>query len=156
MSVSSQQFETYVPVYDVVPEKWEEARPFLVEMLKKITNSLNSKEVGFFLDEELLSGKSFIPGVTIAGNNPGQFRSLFRKVIDVSPLAVGANVFAHGIQFDSNFTLIEMYVGATNSLTLNAICLTDTSVTLDATNINITSPAIYDRAFCIIEYCLEV
>jgi hypothetical protein len=31
----SQIFDSYLPVYNVVPEKWEDARPLLVEILKK-------------------------------------------------------------------------------------------------------------------------
>ena len=156
MSFSSQEFESYVPVYDVVPEKWEEARPFLVEVLKKITNGVNTREIGFLLDEELLSGKAFIPGTTLPGNNPGQFRQIFRKVIDVSPLAIGANAVAHGITFDVNFTLIDCWVAATDSVGFTAVEMVYPEVTLDATNININSPAAYDRAWCIIEYLLEV
>lgn len=156
MTFSSQEFESYVPVYDVVPEDWKDARPFLVEILKKITNGVNAREIGFFLDEELLSGKSFIPGATIPGNNPGIFRQIFRKVIDCSPLIAGANVFPHGITFDSNFTLIDYWVAATNSSSLTAINMVYSEVTLDATNINITSPGAFDRAYCIIEYMLEI
>ena len=156
MSFSSQEFETYVPVYDVVPEKWEEARPFLVEMLKKITNSLNTKEVGFFLDEELLSGKAFIPGVTIAGNNPGQFRQILRKVVDVSPLIAGANAFNHGILFDINFTLIDLWVVGTNSVTFTARRITGNDVIMNATQLLITSPQAFDRAYTIVEYIQEI
>lgn len=156
MSVSSQQFETYVPVYDVVPDNWDEARPFLVEILKKITNSLNTKEVGFFLDEELLSGKAFIPGVTIPGNNPGEFRQILRKVIDVSPLVAGANAFNHGILFDANFTLIQLWVSGTNSVTLTARTITGNDVIMNATQLLITSPQAFDRAFAVIEYMQEL
>ena len=156
MTFSSQQFETYVPVYDVVPERWEEARPFLVEMLKKITNSLNSKEVGFFLDEELLSGKAFIQGVTIPGNNPGQFRQVLRKVIDVSPLVAGANAFNHGILFDINFTLIDLWVCGTDSVGFIALRITGNDVIMNATQLLITSPQAFDRAFAFVEYIQEL
>ncbi len=43
MTFSSQEFESFVPVYDVVPDDWNDARPFLVEILKKITNGLNAR-----------------------------------------------------------------------------------------------------------------
>jgi len=66
---SSQIFESYVPVYDAVPEDWESARQFLVEHLKKISNAVNAREISFFLDEELLSGKQFIPS---ANNTTGE------------------------------------------------------------------------------------
>ena len=31
----NQMLESFVPIYDVVPDKWEVARPFLVEQLSK-------------------------------------------------------------------------------------------------------------------------
>lgn len=156
MSFSSQELESFVPVYDAIPDDWPNARQFLVEHLKKISNAVNIREIGWLLDEELLSGKAFIPGVTIPGNNPGQFRQVLRKVIDVSPLVAGVNVFAHGIVFDVNFTLIDMWVAATNSVTFTAINLTDSNVTMDATNLNITSPGAFDRAFAFVEYIQEL
>lgn len=167
MSVSSQQFETYVPVYDVVPEEWDEARPFLVEMLKKITNSLNSKEVGFFLDEELLSGKAFIPGATLTGNNPGLFRQVLRKVIDFGALPnAGLKSVPHGIVFDANFTLVQLFGAATDPVNLLAIDIghaaaapNQVEIYLDANNINIvtgSNRSSYTRCYVVIEYMQEL
>ncbi len=155
---SSENFESFVPVYDAIPDKWEDARPFLVETLKQMSNGINLREIGWFLDEELLSGKAFIPGVIAPGNTtPPQFRQILRKVVDCSPLIAGVNSFAHGIIFDVNFTLIDMWVAATNSTGFTAINMSDPqNVTLDATNINITSPGAYDRAFAVIEYIQEL
>lgn len=152
---SSQQFESYVPVYDVIPQDWENARQIIVEQLKKITNAVNVREIGWFLDEELLSGKQFIPSSINQSGTSQQNRTILRKVVDVAPLAAGAKSVAHGITVDVNFSLIDMWVAATNSTTFTAINLTDTSVTLDATNINITSPGAYDRAWAIVEYIQE-
>src|SRR5271157_192397 len=98
MSVSSQEFESYLPVYDTIPEKWEDGREFLVEELKKISNAINAREIGWFLDEELLTGKAFIPGTIVPGNNPSEFRQILRKVIDFGTLPnTGPKSVAHGI-----------------------------------------------------------
>lgn len=153
---TSQIFESYVPVYDSVPEDWEEARQFLVEHLKKISNAVNAREISFFLDEELLSGKQFIPSINNPTGEQQQFRSVLRKVIDVSPLVAGANTFAHGITVDANFTLIDMWVAATASATPRAQLITDANVWIDATNIHITSPQAFNRGFCVIEYLQEI
>lgn len=157
---TSQEFESFLPVFDTVPENWDDARQFLVENLKKISNAINDREIGFYLNEELLSGKQFIPLVSMSGpssSNSQQFRTILRKVIDVSPLVIGANVFAHGITFDVNFTLIDLWVSATNSTTFTAVTMSDPqNVTMDATNINITSTAAYDRAFAFVEYIQEI
>lgn len=153
---SSQQFESFVPVYDTVPQNWEEGRQFLVENLKKMSEAINAKEIGFYLDQELLSGKQFIPGRNLSGTSE-QFRSVLRKVIDVSPLVAGPNVFPHGITFDANFTLIDSWVSATQStVPRQAITMVSPEVDMDATNININSPAAFDRAYFFCEYIQEL
>ena len=155
MISDNQEFESYVPVYDTVPEKWEDSRPFLVEMLKRISNAVNAREIGFFIDEEVLSGKAFIPGGNLTGTSQ-QFRQVLRKVVDVSPLVVGANTFPHGITFDSNFTLVDSWVSATNSTGLLGLTMVYPNVSMDAVNINIISPFAFDRAFFICEYMQEL
>ncbi len=153
---TSQILESYLPVYDAVPETWEEGRQFLVEHLKKISNAVNAREISWFLDEELLSGKQFIPSATNPTGEMQQFRSVLRKVVNVGPLVVGANTIAHNIVVDSNFTLIDMWVATTNSTTPIAQIITGNDVTIDTTNININSPGVFDRAFCVIEYMQEI
>ena len=153
----SQQFEAYVPVYDTVPESWEEGRQFLVETLKKISNAINVRTIGWLLDEELLSGQAFIPGVVVPGNNPGQMRQVLRKVVDVSPLVAGLNPpFLHGITFDVNFTLIDLWVSGTDSVGFTARRITGNDVVMNATQLIITSPQAFDRAFAFIEYIQEL
>jgi hypothetical protein len=153
MNNNDQYYETYLPVYDYVPEEWDNARPFFLETFKKISNAVNSREIGWYLDEELISGKQMFP----SDNDSSQsFRTIFRKVIDCSPLTAGVNVVPHGITFDINFTLIQIWVSATNSSTFVATTLSNSNtVNMDATNINITSPGSYDRAFAFVEYILE-
>ena len=153
---TSQEYESFVPVYDMVPEKWEDARAFLVEHLKKISNAVNVREIGWFLEQELLSGKQFIPPSGVSGNSQ-QFRSVFRKVIDVSPLVAGANApVAHGITFDAQFTLTALWVAGTSSGTLTANVINGNDVLMDATNLTITSPQAFDRAFAFVEYIKEL
>ena len=152
----AQQFETFVPVYDAIPEKWEDAQEFLVEHLKKISNAVNIREVGWFLDEELLSGKQFVPSANNPTGEQQQARSVLRIVVNVSPLVIGANTFAHNITVDLNFTLIDLWVAATASATPRAQLITDTNVWLDATSIHINSPLAFDTACCVIEYIQEV
>ena len=158
LPIDSQNLESYVPVYDAIPERWEDARSFIVEQLKKISNGVNVREIGFFLDQELLTGKSFIPGVNIAtdGGSSQQFRSILRIVVDVSPLVAGANAFPHGVVFDANLTSIDSWVEATNSTTLQAVTLVYPNLIINGPTINITSPGAYDRAFFFWEYIQEL
>lgn len=157
--LDSQELESYVPVYDAAPEKWEDARPFIVEQLKKISNAINIRSIGWYLDQELLSGKSFIPGTNNAlnaGTNQ-TFRAILRMVVDVGPLINGVNPSKlHGVTFDSNLTSINSWVEATNSNTLQAVTLTYPNLVINGPNINITSPGAFDRAFFIWEYTQEL
>lgn len=151
---SSQEFESYLPVYDTVPETWEEGRQFLIEHLKKISNAVNNREIAWLLDEQLLTGQRFIPGTTM----PQQYRSVLRKVIDFSPLNIGVNTKAHGIVVDANFTLMHLYAGATNTgiFTYEPIPNGSDTISGDATNIIITVTAAWQRAFAVIEYIQEL
>lgn len=160
MQQDSQILESYVPVYDVVPEKWEEARPFIVEQLKKVSNAVNVREIGFYLDEELLSGKSFIPGSNqmVDGGSSQQFRTILRKVIVFPGLTARANSQPHGIVVDANFTLIQLFGSATNATAMTGEPIPNGSdtITYNATNIIITVAAVYTRAYAVIEYIQEL
>lgn len=154
MQSTAQQLESYVPVYDTVPEKWEDAHGFLVEQLKKISNAVNIRTIGWLLDEELLSGQQFIPRTTAP---VGEYRSILRKVINTGALVAGANPGVnHGVIFDVNFTLIDLWVSGTNSATLTARRITGNDVLMNATQIVITSPQVFDRSYCVIEYIREL
>lgn len=151
---NSQQFESYVPVYDAVPETWEDGREFLVEQLKKISNAVNVREIGWFLDEELLSGKQLFPGTSSA--NDQQFRSILRMVVNTGPLIAGLNPgINHNILFDVNFTLISLWVCGTNSATFKALTITGNDVLMNATQLVITSPMAFNRSIAVIEYTQE-
>lgn len=158
---SSQQLESFVPVYDYIPEKWEDAKAQLSEQLKRIANAINVREIGWFLDEELLSGKQFFPGAmasAISTSSERQFRSIFRKVIPCSPLVPGVNPFNHGITVDANFTLMQMYAAASNTTAPFAsepIPNGADTITMDQTKIYITVAAGWDRANAVIEYIQE-
>jgi len=170
IDIDSQNFESYVPVYDAIPEKWEDGRAFIVEQLKKITNSLNTKEIGFYLDQELLSGKAFIPGLNIAsdGGSSQIFRTVLRLVVDTGTLPnAGVKTVPHGITIDNNFTLISLYGAATDPTNLQSIGLGFPSVTpansvevfLNATDVVIitgVNRTSFTRSFIIIEYMQEL
>ncbi len=166
--MNSQDFESFVPVYDTVPEKWEEAREFLVEHLKKISNAVNAREIGWYLDEELISGKSFIPvPVPMGDASPQQFRTVLRKVIDFGALPNSTiKSVPHGILVNSRFTLIHLYACATDPIGLTSFEIDHaepaTGVTwmyMDATNINIitgSNRTSYTRVFVTIEFIQEI
>ncbi len=158
--IDSQNLESFVPVYDAAPKTWEEALPFIVEQLKKLANAVNVREIGFFLDQELLSGKAFIPGSNIIadGGSSQQFRTILRKVITFPGLTIGVNTQPHDIMIDANFSLIQLFGAATDAVALTGEPIpngTDT-ISYDATNIIITVAAAYTRAWAVIEYIQEL
>lgn len=170
---ASQIFESYVPVYDHIPESWESARQALIEYLKIISNAVNIREIGWFLEEELLSGQQFFPGTTSSLDDQ-QFRSVFRKVVDFGALPnAGTKSVPHGITVTANTSLVQLYAAATQPLvvappqpfmgipipfsspTLNE----NIKITMDGTNINITTAinySTYTRCFVSIHYIQEL
>lgn len=156
----SQRLESFVPVYDVAPEKWEEGRPFLVEQLRKISTAINIRDIGWMLDEELITGKAFIPGInnSESGNTSQLFRSILRKVIVFPGLTVGVNTQTHGLIVDGNFSLIQLYGAATDAVAFTGEPLPNggDTISYDATRIIITVAAAYTRAWAVIEYIQEL
>lgn len=169
-SSSSQEFDTFIPVYDAVPEKWEDARGFFVEHLKKVSNAVNARQVGFFIDQEVISGKQFIPTAAMSGSNSStseQYRTVLRKVINFGALPnTGLKQVSHGITFDANFTLIHLYACATDPTNFTAFEIDHAEpapgyvwMFMDATNVNIitgSNRTSYTRCFVIIEYMQEI
>lgn len=168
LGTDNQNLESFVNVYDAVPAKWEDARPFIVEQLKTISNGINVREIGFYLDQELLSGKLFIPGATPPGNNPGLFRTILRIVVDMGPLPnTATKSVPHGVTVDGNFTLMQLYGAATDPVAFTGIPLPYASpvlneniaLNMNSTNINITTGrnwSNYTRCFVVMEYIQEL
>jgi hypothetical protein len=170
LSLDSQNLESYVPVYDAAPKTFEEGLPFIVEQLKKLANAVNAREIGYFLDEELLSGKAFIPGINNAsdGGSSQQFRTMLRKVIIFGALPnASTKSVPHGITFDANFTLIQMFAAATDPVNLIAFPIPYASagssdgvaLYMDADNVYIVTQmnrSSYTRCFVVIEYLQEL
>lgn len=146
---SSQVYDTYIPLYDAIPEKWDDARPFLVQNLRRISLGVNAREVGWVVDEELLTGKQFIPGTN------GQFRSIFRKVIVFGAQGAGTVSQAHGILVDANFTLIDLWGTATAS-GFTGTPINQPNINYDSVNINLTLTASFVRVYAFIEYIQEI
>jgi len=153
-----QLLESFLPVYDVMPDKWEEARPAVVEQLKRMSNAINVREIGFFIDQEVLAGKLFIPGVNIetGGGSSQQFRTVLRIVVDVGPITAGLNTVAHNITNDANYEQISLWACATNSTTLTSTVFGNSdTIRVVGNNVLITSDGTYDRCKAYLEYTQE-
>lgn len=148
MTSYNQTLESYLPVYDTVPEAWPEARPFFVEQLKRIANAVNAREIGWYVNEEVISGKQFQP----SNVSTGTFRSILRKSFTISPVVAGTNTIVHGINISSNFTLIHLYVSLTNDVLKTGISI---NASYNATSITFSAGAAYSRGVIVIEYMQE-
>ena len=162
MNQDSTFFDSYLPVFDSLPDDWEDAKPALLEFLRKISETVNVREIGWFLDEELLSGKQFIPSNAYDTTQgiPAQFRSIFRKVIEFpAGLTSGpANSQPHGIIVDAAFKLISMFGAATNANTLTGEPLPNgpDTISYDATNVYVTVASNYTYGVVTMEYIQEL
>lgn len=168
----SQVYESYQPVYDAVPEKWEEGRPFIVEQLKRVAQAINTREIGWYLDEEVISGKQFIPSASASASTSSdsqQYRTILRKVIDFGALPnTTSKSVPHGITVDSNFTLIHIYGAATDPTGMLSIPLPFVSAAsparpiqlfMNATNVVVITTennTNYTRSYVVVEYIQEL
>ena len=168
MSTPSNEFDTYIPVYNDLPEEWEESRTFLVEQLREMTEGINAREVAIYIDTEQLTGGQFIKGTA----NPPQFRNIFRKVIDFGALPnTTAKTVAHGITTTANTRIISRnawandpgasdltaaipipYVNVTTPTDGVQLDVDNTNVTITTTTANYTN---YTSTFVILEYIQE-
>lgn len=169
-ALTSQDLETYLPPYGTIPANWDDAQSQLSEIIKRITQAINVRTIGFYLDQQLLTGGQFIPSsYSFTSSTNVTYRSIFRKTIDVGALPnAGTTTIPHGITVDENFTLVQLWGAATKPTSaFSSIPLPYSSPTLnqniklnmDATNINITTAidySSYTTVFATVEYLLEV
>lgn len=166
MTIPSDDLQIYVPVYDVIPDEWEDGRNFLMEKLRLMSDSINRRDFGFYIDREILNGQVFIPGTSSQ-----EYRQIFRKVINLGGLnnftITNPQTVAHGITTNTNTFITRIYGAATDpgaSSITAAFPLPHYSsagrflvLEMDATNIIITAiPAFdwsaYTRAYVVVEY----
>jgi hypothetical protein len=121
----------------------------------QIALRINERVIGNYYKNEQLTGKEYF-GITNQKR-----RQSFRKLIEITGLATGANAIAHGIVFPSpNIFRIVGYEGGIWDLTAVGYAPLpngDITVTVDATNINITIPASYNGydGYITLEYLKE-
>ncbi len=147
------ELESYLPLFYAIPEEWEDAKPFFSEVLKKISDITNTREIGWLLNEELLNGQQFISSTP----NTQNYRSVFRKVVDCGQIVAGVpKIVPHGVNY-TNFTLIHLYGAGTNAVKAAPIPNDGfSSVYMTTTDVVINSAESYDSCFVTIEYLREL
>lgn len=162
MTTDSTNFDSFVPVYSTSPESPEDLRNFTTEQLRIHATGINFREIGWMLDQQLITGKNFLPGTSTPSDQG--FRTVWRKVIVFGALpASTTKSIAHGITFDINFTLVDSWASATDPVNFRAITFAyqpECSVSLQIVgpDVIITTTADYSnytRCYVVIEYLLE-
>jgi hypothetical protein len=167
MSISTnEEFEAFVPSYDVIPEEWPQARQFLVEHLKRISNAVNAREIGWFLEEQTLAGKNLFESLAV-GSVPNQFRQIFRVVVNFGqlPNATTKSV-VHNVTVNANFSLVDLWLAATDPVNLvgfglcyYSIAAGDIKLSYDVNNVIVTTASdysAYTTSYVVLEFTQEV
>ena len=164
-------FDSYLPVYQDIPSDWESARQFLLERLREINETLNIKDYGLYIDRDTLNCQAWLPGA-----DGVEYRDVIRHVVDIGALpnfaVVNPLVVAHGIVFSENTSITRLYGTATDP---DATTITSgiplpfvemvggAHIGLEITNTDIiitgdgaTDYSAYTRSFVVVEWIDEV
>jgi len=136
-------FIDYFAEFKNVPKEWEEAQNFLNWYLTQTTNFLNSKSIGVYSTELIPSGKQLY----LSSSN----YDVLRKTINFGamPNATTKSV-PHGLNVDSTFRLLNLYLAANDTTNKKYFCLQyysisagDIVLSMDATNVTVTTGSNY-------------
>jgi len=155
----------FLPESHIFPEdNAEEHDVKLRQYLNNISSAVNTKDSGLYTDEEVITGQQFVPTFGTNTSSNLNYRDVFRKVIDFGALPnATVKSVAHGIDFDSNFTLVKLYGAATNPGN-QAVALPHSSTLALANNISVflttthiqvqtgINRSVFTRCFIIVEY----
>ena len=153
------------------PEQFnDDFRLQLRKYLNDIVISLNVKETGFYIENEVPTGGLFIPIFSTDTNANLEYRPMFRVVVDFGALPNNTTkAVPHGITTTQDYSIIRLSGVATDpgATTLDsAIPLPfvgnnplEVELEMDATDILITTGmnrTNYTRTFIVIEYIKEI
>jgi len=154
---------SYIPTDVILPTEPEELRRVLDDILKKIIDATNDKDIGYYNDVEGVNGqKFFTPG------DPLTFRNVYRKVVDCGALPnAGTTLTAHGITTNANTRFTRVYGCATNpgGAAINGVIplpyvstaalANGVNLFVNATNVSLTTGvdySAYTTTFVVLEY----
>ena len=165
---TSNIYDSNVPRYNAIPEKWEDGKRVLADALKNIISGVNSKQNGYLVEQEVYAGKLLFGNFVVSGSESSEnFRTVFSKTVNFGALPNATiKSVSHGINITSTFSLVNIYTSATNQTALkylpipyaSAITSKNIEIYIDQNNINITTSIDYSSyTICIvvIEYTKE-
>ena len=161
------QFIATTAVFDVgrlyqVEVDSPEFKELIVSLYQQVNNislSLNTKEFGYYLEEELVdSALYFNP----ASSSQLDLRPEFRLTIDTGPLPAGVTLIPHGLTILASWKFTDIYGAATDNIGFNYLPLPYADVSLggnielrvDAVNviINNASGIAFTSGIVVLEY----
>ena len=150
----------FLPTTMMLPDDNEEMKIRLYQYLNNIAMATNLKDTASYSLEEFLCGQVFFPDPTILPGAANYLikRGAYRKVVDFGQLPnTATKSVAHDITIFNTFSFTRIYATASNpvGLTFFPIPGNGCNITVDATNVNITTTAnmtAYTKCYCILEY----
>ena len=149
---------SYVPSDIILPEDPEELRQELNDVLKKIINALNDKDIAHYNSIESVNGQKWLDTT-----DPQVFKNAFRKVIDFGALPNAATkTVAHGITWNPNTVFTRIYGTATRPSTVSipipyssSVLAQNILLSVSTANVTITTAAnfsVYSTCYVVLEY----
>jgi len=150
-------------ILDIDLKDPEQLRKVLVLMYQNLNNmqkSVNAKDNGFYVLQEIVNGKQFFPDTQTINM---QLRSNFRTTINFGALPnAGTKSVPHNINVDANVEWTWIYGTATDPIGLTGIPIAFVSAAgnniqldVDAVNVNITTTinySNYTECIIVLEY----
>ena len=145
---------TEVHEVDVTKPEFKELLVRMYQNLNSMSMAIGTKESSFYSTLETVKGQAFNPRTTDSSTNTSnpESRQVFNKVIVIAGFVTGA--YAHGIPVNAGYTFTRIYGCATNPAGFLAVPVptTGTTITVDATNVNIVTGLVGYSAHVILEY----
>lgn len=143
-----------------IPDEPDELKLKLYQYLNSIATVINAKDTGTYSRVEEANSQLYFPDPALLNtdNNFLVYRPVYRKVIDFGTLPnAGLKSVAHGIDITSTFSFTRIYATASNptGLTYFPIPGSGCDITVDATNVNITTGAdktAFTKCYAVLEY----
>lgn len=117
----------------------------LYQNIANISDAVNRKQNGMYTLTEVVAGKIYY---ATNPENASDFRQGFFKEVNFGALPnTGTKSVAHGVAFDANYRLMNMYAAATDPVSLiylpipyaSPVLANNIEMNADATNVNITT-----------------
>jgi hypothetical protein len=154
---------------DINSDKFKELLVRLYQNINTIAVVLNSKDTGYYVENEFTNGQLFFPNPALTSQSSSYpiYRNVVRYVVDFGALPnAGSKSVAHPIDLNTSYTFTRIYGCASDTTGLNYIPIPYASPTLtasielsvDATNVTITTGSNrsnFNVCYVILEYLTQ-